>query len=74
MDENLLTIEDMAKIFVCSSESIRRWCAAGIIPKPIRVGRRAIRFRESDSRCFLDRQSDANSAGDKIQHPTEVLR
>ena len=74
MDENLLTIEDMAKIFVCSSESIRRWCAAGIIPKPIRVGRRAIRFRESDIRCFLDRQSDANSTDDKIQHPTEVLR
>ena len=69
MKEHMLKIEEMAEKFNCSKQSIRRWHRAGIIPAPIRCGRRAIRWRESDVVKFLNQQS-SNS---KSEETGEVL-
>ena len=69
MNEHMLKLEEMAEIFNCSHESIRRWYRAGIIPAPICCGRRAVRSRESDVVNFLDQQS-SNS---KSEETGEVL-
>ena len=69
MNEHMLKLEEMAEIFNCSHESIRRWHRAGIIPAPIRCGRRAIRWRESDVVKFLDQHSSSS----KSEETGEVL-
>ena len=69
MNEDMLTIEEMAEKFKCSKQSIRRWHRAGIIPAPIRCGRRAIRWRESEVVKYLDQHSSYS----KSEETGEVL-
>ena len=69
MNENTLTIDNMAELFHCSHGSIHRWYRAGIIPAPIRCGRRAIRWRESEVVKYLDQHSSYS----KSEETGEVL-
>ena len=51
-DENkdvdpLLSIEEVATFFDVHPHTIRRWYEAGIIPKPLRYGKRCLRWRRS---------------------------
>ena len=48
-----LTIEDLMTMFKVSEVTIGRWVKAGTIPAPVRLGRRAIRWRASDLEAFI---------------------
>ena len=69
MNEHMLTIGEMAETSNCTRQSIRRWHRAGIIPAPIRCGRRAVRWRASEVVKFLDQHSSSS----KSEETGEVL-
>jgi excisionase family DNA binding protein len=46
-DERFVKRQELAERFQISFETIRRWSRRGIL-KPVRIGPKAIRFRESD--------------------------
>ena len=69
MNEHMLTIGEMAETSNCTRQSIRRWHRAGIIPAPIRCGRRAIRWRVSEVVKYLDQHSSSS----KSEETGEVL-
>lgn len=49
----LLTIDEVATALRVSRDVVRRQWYSGEIPAPIRVGRRGIRWRETDIEQFL---------------------
>lgn len=56
--ENLLTRKDVEAIVRLSRSSIYGMISAGSFPKPIRVGRRAVRFMQSDIETWLAARSN----------------
>ena len=52
----LLTIDEVAELFHCSRKTVRRSWNAGLIPKPIRIGRRSIRWRREELEEFITRR------------------
>ncbi len=53
MQTELLTEPQTAKKFSVSRATLRRMCRDGIAPKPIRIGRRGIRWRAAEVESFL---------------------
>lgn len=51
--EKLLTSEELAKILDVRVTTVRNLAAQGKIPSPLRIGRRALRWRASDIEAFL---------------------
>lgn len=49
----LLTIDEVAAQWRTTRSSVRRMWYAGLCPKPIRIGRRGIRWRKADVEEFL---------------------
>jgi excisionase family DNA binding protein len=47
-----LTIDQVAQRYNVSEVTIARWWRAGSIPAPVRLGRRAIRWRAADLDAF----------------------
>lgn len=45
--DRLLTQREVASRFGVSSETVRRWTRAGFL-RAVRIGRRAIRYREAE--------------------------
>lgn len=70
MDQNLLTTKDAAKFLSVSPAFLERDRWAGATIPYIRVGSRAVRYRMTDLRAFIDARAmrspaDASSAGDE---------
>jgi predicted DNA-binding transcriptional regulator AlpA len=36
--QQLLTCSDLTRLFKISARTVARWCAAGVLPKPLRLG------------------------------------
>ncbi len=52
----LLIVNEVCELFKISPATLRRAFNEGRIPKPIRIGRRGIRWRASDLQSWLDEQ------------------
>ena len=48
LEERLLDIREVARLLDVSACSVRYWSTKGLIPAPIRVGERALRWRLSE--------------------------
>lgn len=46
--DGIMTIDDVAKRYDVSTQTIYRWSRDGEMPKPVRVGRRLVRWRLLD--------------------------
>jgi excisionase family DNA binding protein len=45
----LLTVSEVARLFEVSPDTVRRWAAKGVLPAPLRAGRKGERlFRRED--------------------------
>lgn len=53
----LLKAEDVATLLGISMRSLWRFRSTGVIPAPIRIGERTLRWRAQDIQEYLDRQS-----------------
>lgn len=51
----LLTAREYARRASVSEDTVRRWARDGWGPRPVRVGPRAIRYRESEITDWLSR-------------------
>ena len=55
MIPKLLTVADLSEILGISKQGIYNGLSSGAFPiKPIRVGKRLVRFREADVQKFLE--------------------
>jgi predicted DNA-binding transcriptional regulator AlpA len=65
----LLTVKNLAEIFQTSEVTVHRWNKAGMIPAPIRLGRRAIRWRAEDIEAFIEGLNNPKGAEDaSVEH------
>jgi predicted DNA-binding transcriptional regulator AlpA len=53
--DKLLTIDDLAALFRVSKITIARWTKQQVLPKPVRFGRRCIRWRPEDLAAFVSK-------------------
>lgn len=49
----LLNIDEMTGMLKCSSRAVRLWVSLGKLPKPIKLGRRAVRWDKAEVEAFL---------------------
>jgi len=54
--EYTLTIEDMATRYGVSERTVQRWVKDRLLPEPMRIGRRYLRWRLSDIEQFERRE------------------
>ena len=54
LDDRLLRREDVEELTGISRSALYRMMRAGEFPEPIRIGPRAVRWRQSELREFLD--------------------
>lgn len=52
-EPDLLNVYELAAMLGCSDRTIRTWRREGMFPPPIRLGRRAIRWRKSVVQAWL---------------------
>ena len=50
----LLSIDNVAELLSCSRSNVRRLWYAGLLPKPIRMGRRSVRWRVDELQRFIE--------------------
>lgn len=51
---NVLTLEDVARMFRVKKQTVRRWTAAGVFPAPLRLPKRGVlRWNAADVEVFL---------------------
>jgi predicted DNA-binding transcriptional regulator AlpA len=55
--DQLLTTRDVAKLTRYSVESIKRFRRLGVLPAPVRIGERSIRYRLIDIRAWIEQQA-----------------
>jgi excisionase family DNA binding protein len=60
--DKLLTIDDLAALFRVSKITIARWVKQGVLPLPIRFGRRCIRWRPEDLAAHVAAMPAATTA------------
>jgi prophage regulatory protein len=53
LDSQLCSIEEVAQACFVSTQTVRNWTARGIMPQPIRIGRRCLRWRASEIEAWL---------------------
>jgi predicted DNA-binding transcriptional regulator AlpA len=51
----LLTAIDLARLLGLSLRQVWRLRAAGVVPPPVRIGRRGVRWRQGDITTYLSR-------------------
>ncbi len=61
MDERLLTVPDLVSLTNWAPITIYRKGANGEIPGKVKLGKRSIRFRESEVREWLKESADASA-------------
>jgi predicted DNA-binding transcriptional regulator AlpA len=59
--EMLVGPDAVADLFGVSKQTIARWWKSGMFPSPMRVGRRALRWKVSDLNDFITKE---NTHGD----------
>lgn len=55
--ERLLTVKELAERLTVSVRKVWRDVAAGMLPEPIKLGKRTTRWRESEIVAFIERAS-----------------
>jgi prophage regulatory protein len=58
--ETLVGPDAVAAALGVSKQTIRRWWQAGLMPAPMRCGRRAIRWRLSELNAWLEKKENEN--------------
>ena len=66
----MLTFKDLAAIFKKTETTIARWVKEGILPPPVRFGRRAVLWRAGDLEAFVQAMPPATAA--ETEQPEEV--
>jgi len=51
----LLTVKDVAELLSVNSRTAWRWVKLGKIPRPLKLSRRAVRWRASEMQSYIDR-------------------
>jgi prophage regulatory protein len=51
----LLTVKDVAELLCIRPRTAWRWARQGKIPRPMKLSRRAVRWRASEMQTYLDR-------------------
>ena len=59
MGARLVTVREYAERFGISEDTVRRWARKGIGPRPIKIGPRAVRYRETDINAYLEERVPA---------------
>ena len=67
---NLLDTHAVCEMLSISPATLRRAYGEGLIPQPIRVGRRGIRWRSSDLQEWIDGQAEISN----LEHAVEISR
>jgi predicted DNA-binding transcriptional regulator AlpA len=49
----LLSAAEVGKILRVCKRTVQRYCSMGLLPEPIRINARVVRFRRSDIDSFL---------------------
>ena len=57
--DTLLTGQELAERLGCSYRTMLRWVKQGVVPPGIRIGRRAMRWRESDISDWIESRTPA---------------
>ena len=55
-DQRLLTIDQLATKLGVSKSCIRKWLASGFLPRPLKLGKRLIRWELDTIAAWLDQQ------------------
>ena len=56
--ERWLNNDDLAQLFMCSTQTIARMTKEGRLPQPVRFSKKMVRWRESDvTRFILERKA-----------------
>jgi predicted DNA-binding transcriptional regulator AlpA len=55
----MLSAAEVARWVGISERSVWRWTKLGILPPPVRLGKRCSRWRASDIQRFLDARKEA---------------
>lgn len=63
MKTTLLTIDGVAEELDCSRSNVRRMWYEGLLPAPIRLGRRGIRWRSDDIANFIANKATVTPSG-----------
>lgn len=53
--ENYLTAEQIAERLGITEKTVQRWTRAGKLPRPYRLSRRVVRYRESEIARAIER-------------------
>jgi prophage regulatory protein len=61
----LITVRDLAELLSVNRRTVWRWLRAGILPRPVRLTTRTVRWRASVVQRFLD---DAGTGGRRRRH------
>lgn len=51
--ETLCSIEEIAQACYVTTQTVRNWMERGIMPQPIRIGRRCLRWRATEIETWL---------------------
>ena len=54
--EPLLTVDEVAALLNCRRMTVRRAWMNGALPKPIRINRRAIRWRRPELELWIEKR------------------
>jgi len=55
-DQRLLTIDQLATKLGVSKSCIRKWLATGFLPRPMKIGKRLVRWEQSTIADWLAQQ------------------
>jgi len=61
----LMTIDEIAELMKITTRSVRQRWYDGVIPKPIRIGRRSIRWRRAEVEAFIAAKTGASRPAQK---------
>lgn len=59
--ENYLTIREVSESLKVSKSTLWRWIKAGLFPKPVHLGPKAVRWRVSDLAAWNRGKTEATS-------------
>lgn len=61
----LLNLEELSAQFKVNRGTILLWVAKGEFPSPIRIGRRTLRWRDSDIEAFVEELVAKSASNDQ---------
>jgi predicted DNA-binding transcriptional regulator AlpA len=64
--DDFLTAGDLADRMQVCKQTVRNWVKRGLLPPPVRMGRRSLRWRAAQVREFLLRRQEAADYGNSL--------